>query len=79
MKQQKWFITAFLYAIDEYGLRCGRCTVDVPVDLSGSIPTVPCVVRLGKLTFVRTNTCPLIYESVAIATIKKVVRDWRPL
>jgi hypothetical protein len=79
MKQTKWFITAFLYAEDEYGRRCGRCTVNVPVDLNGSIPTVPYVVRLGKLTFVRTNTCPLIYESASAVTIKKVVRDWRPL
>ena len=79
MKQQKQFITAFLYAKDEFGRRCGRCTANIPVDLNGSIPTVPYVVRLGKLTFMQTNTSPLIYEPTSAATIKKVVRDCRPL
>ena len=79
MKQQKWFVTEFLYAKNEYDRQSERCTVNVPVKLNGSIPTVPHVVRLGKLTFVQTNTYPLIYESASAVTIEKVVRDWRPL
>jgi hypothetical protein len=76
VKQQKWFVTAFLYTKDEYGRQEEWCTVNVPVNLNGSIPTVPYVIKLGKLTFVQTNTCPLSYESTSTATIEKVVRDW---